>query len=575
MRKTDKEVRVTGIKGTETKIDKSPRPAPDSPAGRTLVGRRDLLGMPTPVSLGKVLEAIGPMSFKLIRAPLGTEIPALRTTINDPCAPPAPADGSILLGVGIQPNDSAAIELIRSLPIGYSAVVVKSFGGSVSNLADAADVAKVALIVVDDALAWDSVGTLIHSALSATARPEGRLADPASNDLFALANSIAASVGGAVAIEDLHQHILSYSTLPEQPIDDERRAGILWREVPDGPENAEHYRELYSTYGACQFTSGAPSPRIAIAVRAGYELLGSIWVVDARGDLGEDAALTLEDSAALASLYLLRARAADDLVRLQRGNLLRRLLEIPEDDSLIAPQLGLTVDDNIIVVAFAPRYGDPDGLATARVLLQLVELVGLHCEARYGRHGCVLVDGTVYVLLPAAPGINIAAHTAAMRNVAQLVSKALQLNILAGVGSEGHGLREAASSRKDADMVLRVLNTKHETTNGNPQALSIADIQATVALLELSDLLSDKAPSYYDTGTRIISHDMVHDTRYAQTLLVHFECESNISATASVLNVHPNTCRYRLSRANELFDCHLDSPDSRLLLWLQLRLASR
>jgi DNA-binding PucR family transcriptional regulator len=37
--------------------------------------------------------------------------------------------------------------------------------------------------------------------------------------------------------------------------------------------------------------------------------------------------------------------------------------------------------------------------------------------------------------------------------------------------------------------------------------------------------------------------------------------------------VHPNTCRYRLARAEQLFGLALADPDERLLLWLQLRLA--
>jgi DNA-binding PucR family transcriptional regulator len=36
--------------------------------------------------------------------------------------------------------------------------------------------------------------------------------------------------------------------------------------------------------------------------------------------------------------------------------------------------------------------------------------------------------------------------------------------------------------------------------------------------------------------------------------------------------VHPNTCRYRLARAQEICGLRLANPDERLLLWLQFRL---
>ena len=119
----------------------------------------------------------------------------------------------------------------------------------------------------------ERLATLMHSALSTSVRHGGPAA-PAIGDLFSLANAIASNVGGAVAIEDVQQRILAYSTLHEQPIDEDRRQGILGLEVPTGPENGSHYHELYSTNRVCRFTSGAASPRIAIAVRAASSCSG-------------------------------------------------------------------------------------------------------------------------------------------------------------------------------------------------------------------------------------------------------------------------------------------------------------
>jgi len=41
----------------------------------------------------------------------------------------------------------------------------------------------------------------------------------------------------------------------------------------------------------------------------------------------------------------------------------------------------------------------------------------------------------------------------------------------------------------------------------------------------------------------------------------------------SLPRLHPNTCRYRLARAEQVFGIQLADPDQRLLPWLQLRLA--
>ena len=63
-----------------------------------------------------------------------------------------------------------------------------------------------------------------------------------------------------------------------------------------------------------------------------------------------------------------------------------------------------------------------------------------------------------------------------------------------------------------------------------------------------------------------------HGTAYADTLLAYLDANSDVAAAASRLNVHPNTCRYRLVRAQQICGLRLADADERLLLWLQLRL---
>jgi DNA-binding PucR family transcriptional regulator len=43
--------------------------------------------------------------------------------------------------------------------------------------------------------------------------------------------------------------------------------------------------------------------------------------------------------------------------------------------------------------------------------------------------------------------------------------------------------------------------------------------------------------------------------------------------TAAALNVHENTVRYRIRRAQDLYGIAFDDPDTVLVTWLQLRLA--
>ncbi|MFG2826233.1 hypothetical protein ACGFWI_01925 [Streptomyces sp. NPDC048434] len=70
-----------------------------------------------------------------------------------------------------------------------------------------------------------------------------------SEELFALANAVAAVIGGSVAIEDLDHRVLAYSSVPGQRIDELRRRGILDRRVPDEPEQRRQYREVLGAPG--------------------------------------------------------------------------------------------------------------------------------------------------------------------------------------------------------------------------------------------------------------------------------------------------------------------------------------
>ena len=99
-------------------------------------------------------------------------------------------------------------------------------------------------------------------------------------------------------------------------------------------------------------------------------------------------------------------------------------------------------------------------------------------------------------------------------------------------------------------------------------------MQAETTLLELAEVLDGGPIIGFDVTARILEHDETHSTEYSNTLLTYFECGGNISAIAARMKIHPNTCRYRLARARELFDVRFDDPDAQLLMWLRLRLAA-
>jgi hypothetical protein len=525
--------------------------------------------MQVPV-LGQVLDALGPSLLHLATASPGADAPVSGVLIHEPRAALPPVRHAMLLAVGMRPASAEAKDLVRHASrAGFAALVVKGYGEPIADLAAVAEDAGIALLAADEDMAWHHLDALVSSALAAIARSGRGGPAPAMGDLFALANAVAAMVGGATAIEDPHRRILAYSTLPGQPIDEDRRQGILGLQVPFIPVNDAQYRELARTAQVRRFTAGPGSmPRLAVAVRAGADLLGSIWVVDPDGRFGPEADEALAEAADVAALHLLTARTAADLARQQRGDLLRRLLADPASAAVVASQLGLDADAPVAVAAFIVTSGDPDGVVAAHAAMRFTDLVSLHCEARFGRHGCALIDGTVYALLPARPS---ASHRDLVAGIARRAQQALSVPIRAGLGSQVAGLRAAAASRQDADLVLRVLAAQPGEPD-EPRVAAIDEVRASATLAELARDLSVTPRLCEGAGPAIRRYDAEHGTAYASTLLAYLDANSDIAAAAGRLSVHPNTCRYRLARAQEISGLRLADPDERLVLWLQLRL---
>ncbi|MFE2265295.1 PucR family transcriptional regulator [Streptomyces griseosporeus] len=502
-------------------------------------------------TLGDLLDAVGGASVRLVTAPAGLTAPVTEALLYDAHAPLPRVPGALLLAVGVRPDDAGPV-LAAAAEAGMTGVVLRGADG---HAPDDAHAHGVALLSVDEDTAWHHVHLLLASAIGARPAPSaGGL-----GDLFALADAIAAAAGGATAVEDPRQRILAYSTVPGQPVDEDRRQGILGLQVPVSAENTEQYRRLFAADGPVRLPALREGglPRLAVAVRAGGETLGSVWVIDA-GTLAPDAEDTLVQGASTAALLLLRARAARELARHIGDDLLRRLLEGTADAATAAQRLGL--DGPVRVAAFVPdaTASGPDAERTA---LRLLDVVRLQCEARYGRHACVLADGVVYALLP-APG---ARHRALAEDIVARAGRALRVPVRAALGATVPDVAGAAESRADADLVLRVQGP-------DVPVATIDEARPRVVLLRLRELMAEHRELSADGAwRRVLSHDAEHGTDHARTLVCWFDAGCDVAGAAKRLAVHPNTCRYRLRQVQRQLGVDLDDPDERLVLWLQLR----
>ncbi len=513
--------------------------------------------------MGDLLDALHGVGITLLSDPAGRALGVRRVVLHDGAVPPTRRGLLLVPHHGVDPAD-----IVRSAAAGgYGAVALKPYASSTTRLAAAADSLGIALLGVDDELEWLHLAQLLGTVLDVAGQRDLSGSDVPVGDLFGLANAVAAATGGATAIEDVQQRVLAYSTVPGQAVDEDRREGILGRQVPDLPENEEQYRTLYRTTGVVRFDAAAPAlPRVAITVRAGAEPLGSIWLVDARGDLGPDIDAPLVAAAELAALHLLRARSAEDVARHERGELVRDLLTGGPDAPDALSRLGVDTSGPFVVLAFQPRRGPTTTTPSSRLL----DLVTLHLDARTGPTAATSVAGTVYALasghrVPDAPRLATLA-----RRLVVTAASSLRMEIVAGVGHVVDDARLVVESRTAADQVLALLRADVSLGDVN----TAAELADQLSLAGLASALDADVRLQSAPGRAILAHDARHATSYASLVLTWLDSLQDVGACADRLSVHPNTVRYRLRRARALFGLDVQDADQMLVLWLTLRCAA-
>jgi len=513
------------------------------------------------------LTILGSAGLSLASSPAGGDLAAVRTALLDPYAELPETKGGVLLAPGLTAQDGTARQLLENAADrGFNAVVMKARGAQLNELALASDTVGLALLVVDDQVEWLHLDSLLNNALTTATQVGRSLSSLAIGDLFALASAIADAVGGATAIEDFSQRILAYSHIPSQPIDDDRREGILGRQVPDLPENEEQYRALYRAPGVVRFSAAPPAlGRIAVAIRAGNEVLGSIWVVDAQGRLDDQAEQALLGVAPTAALHLLRARSSEELARQQRADMVRRLLEGSASPFQAADALGLETRGPFAVLAFA--HVRPGQDQSEPSVGRLLHLVTVHSEVRVGQTGAAQVDGTVYVL---AAGRRLHTPEALEHLAVEVVNAAAgspRLKLVGAVSRMVEDINLVTDARADADQVISLLRRRP----GLGPVATVDRVSDQLSLAGLARLLEADPRLVSVKAQDMLAHDRAHGTDYRRYVVTYLDALRDVARAAKQLSLHPNTLRYRLRRAGELFALDLTDPDEVLLLWLALR----
>jgi GAF domain-containing protein len=526
-------------------------------------------------TLRSLLENLGADIVRVLAAPAGLDVAVGHPVIDDPADPPSIQSGDVLLAVGTPATSSAAAAVVeRAGRGGASAVVFRDVDSKPAQLVAVAESGSVAVLGAVPEIAWSQLHTLMRTAVAASgsSSPEGEAAG-AIGDLFGLANAIAAMVGGPTTIEDPQSTVLAYSSL-DNPIDDARRETILGRRVPEEWMQRLHddgvFRRLWNRDEVVRIEYPDAEPelrrRLAIAVRAGGEVLGSIWVAEDERPLDVNAETALLEASRIAALHLLRARSGEDLQRSWRSNLLRAMLDGHAVGRLLADALEADDTEHMTVIGFRlPRESIPDLAVQGRRACRLLDL---YCESTRRRGSSVAVGQVVYLLLvdprpPALERLEALAH-----EVASKEGQMLPAGTIVGIGSSYAGFASVPASRVEADRVLAVLAVLEPGRTVG----TIQKVRGHTILLRLRELVAAE-PDLLKGHIEILeAHDAGGRGQYIQTVRAYLDAFGDVPTAAAALDVHPNTFRYRMRRLTEVSGLIMDDPVERLVAHLQLHL---
>jgi DNA-binding PucR family transcriptional regulator len=518
-------------------------------------------------SLRRVLDDLGATLLAVEHGDVDRVGELSGIVIHDPLDEPELPKESLVLGVGLRDVDEI-VALLHTLGRHRAAALVLR-GPVPDGLAEAAEASGVAVLALTRGATWAQLAALLRSLLAEDVvgdKGGETIGGMPSGDLFALANAIAALIDAPVTIEDRGSRVLAFSGRQDEA-DPSRVETILGRQVPERYSRllVEQgvFRELYRSDQPVYIellAEGVLLPRVAVAVRAGDEVLGSIWAA-VRGPLSADRAQALCDASRLVALHMLRLRAGADVARRLRADLLSTALEGGTGAREALDRLGLAEQPVVVLAMALVEAGDDAALVTERQ--RLSDGLTMHLSAVHPRCAAALVGDVSYGLAP------VSDTAAAVRVATDFLDRVGdRVHAVIAVGPVAKGTAELADARASADRALRVLRA------GIARGRNVArleDVHVEALMLELRDLVSARGDLPTGPVARLLAYDEQHNTNLVDTLRAWLDAFGDVIAAAATLYIHPNTFRYRLRRLSEVSGLDLTDPESRFAAMLQLR----
>jgi hypothetical protein len=505
--------------------------------------------------------------LEVVAAPRGFDVPVGKPIVLTGPESAIVEPDDLILAVGVHPQEPSAMALLQEA--GDRGAAAVAFGRDSDNLVEAAGATGVALLRVTPQTGWDQVYALVEAMVAAAGERADDKDDWGSGDLWTLANAIAAMVGAPVTIEDRNSRLLAYSSPPSSTpdLDEVYRATIHERETP------ETWRRRFEDAGIFAHVVASEAPlwvdqfvelglrrRLVIAVRAGSDLLGRIWVAEGDKPLSSGSESALIEASRIAATHMARLYGIEQIERRERGQLLRAMLEGRRSAEVFRSRFGMSAPGHCAVLAFQPAE-QPDQASRDRLL----DVVALRCET-FDRHAAsVAIRNTVYALVR-VPRMDVGALRTLASDLVDVAARALRQPLYAGIGGIVGDPLKASVSRREAELAVEALAREES-------ALTVAtydDVSASVVMEELRNLVREWAPPNLPGLQAAREHDAKHGSGYIATLAAYFETFGDLPAMAKQLDLHPNTVRYRRRRLVEGFGLDLDDPDERLAIELAL-----
>jgi hypothetical protein len=534
-------------------------------------------------SLRRVLDDLGHTLLDLVHGEVDALVDVGGVVIYDALDEPAYPPRALVLGVGVD-ADAIAPLVARLSGEGAVALVVRAPVDIDDEARTAIAGSGVALLGLARGATWAQLAALLRSLLAdgdIGAAERESIGGLPSGDLFAVANAIAALLDAPVTIEDRSSRVLAFSGRQEEA-DASRAETIIGRQVPERYARilTERgiFRDLYRydrpvivdpvILGA----EGITTQRIAIGVRAGDEVLGSVWAA-MDGPLTPERAAGLRDAAKLVALHLLRIRAGADVQRRLSTELVGTALEGGMGARDALARLGLGGQRVMVIGAALVRDTQSEPSARAEQLLiadqqRFADALAVHLSAVRPGAAVALVGDVAYGIFAAAADAEVAEERAAGIAHDFLDRVGTRMPAIVAVGPVASDITGIAQSRAAADRILRVLRQSH----GPARVARTADVQLESLVLELRDLSASRGEGPMEAIARLIAYDERHDAQLILTLQSWLESFGDIAAASASQFVHANTFRYRLRRVQEVSGLDLDDPDARFAAMLQLRM---